>query len=61
MIIYYKYIAKDVETRFGTSNSELDTPLKAKTYSCLKDDKDEDRKAKDSKRGVIKIKLKFHG
>ena len=57
----YKDIAKDVATRFGTSNSELDISLKAKTYTCLKDDKDEDKKAKSTKRDVTKIKLKFHG
>ena len=79
----YKNIAKDVETRFDTSNSELDRPLlksknnwinerwirwknhervcalRAKTYSYLKDNNDEDKKEKGTKRCVIKRKLKF--
>ena len=33
--------------------------LKAKTYSYLKDNNDEDKKAKDTKKCVIKRKLKF--
>ena len=33
--------------------------LRAKTYSYLKDNNDEDKKAKDTKKRVIKIKLKF--
>ena len=79
----YKNIAKDVETRFDTSNSELDRPLlksknnwinerwirwknqeivcslRVKTYSYLKDNNDEDKKEKGTKRCVIKRKLKF--
>ena len=83
----YKDIAKDVETRFDTSNYELDRPLpktkkkkvtglvkdelrgkvmikfavglRAKTYSYLIDDGSEDKKAKVTKKCVIKRKLKF--
>ena len=82
----YKDIAKDVETRFDTSNYELDRPLpkgknkkviglmkdelggkimtkfvglRAKTYSYLIDDSSEDKKAKGTKKCVIKRKLKF--
>ena len=33
--------------------------LRAKTYSYLKNNNDEDKKAKDTKRCVIKRKLKF--
>ena len=33
--------------------------LRAKTCSCLKDNNDEDKKAKDTKKCVIKRKLKF--
>ena len=80
----YKDIAEDVETRFDTSNYELDRPLpkgknkkviglmkdelggkimtkfvglRAKTYSYLIDDGSEDKKTKDTKMPVIKIKL----
>ena len=82
----YKDIAEDVETRFGTSDFELDKPLpkgknkkviglmidelsgqimnkyfglRAKIYSYLKDNNDEDKKAKGTKKCVIKRKLKF--
>ena len=82
----YKNIAEDVETRFDTSNFEIDWPLpkgknkeviglmkdelggqimkkivglRAKTYSYLKDNNDEDKKAKGTKMCVIKRKLKF--
>ena len=87
----YKDIAEDAETRFDTSNYELecnsiDRPLpkgkkkkvigllknelggkimtkivglSAKTYSYLIDDSSEDKKAKDTKKCVIKRKLKF--
>ena len=82
----YKDIAEDVETRFETSNFEVDRPLpkgkikkvigimkdkldrkimkefiglKAKTYSYLKDNNDEDKKPKGTKKCVIKRKLKF--
>ena len=82
----YKDIAQDVETRFDTSNYELDRPLpkgknkkviglmkdelgrirmiefvglRAKTYSYLIDDSSEDKKAKGTKKCVIKRKLKF--
>ena len=69
----YKDIAEDVETRFDTSNVEIDRPLpmgknekvigliwlRAKTYSYLKDNSDEDKKAKETKKRVIKkLKLK---
>ena len=33
--------------------------LIAKTYSCLKDNNDEDKKAKDTKKWVIKRNLNF--
>ena len=33
--------------------------LKAKTYSYLTDNNNEDKKAKDTKKCVVKIKLKF--
>ena len=73
----YKTVAEDVETRFDTSNFELDRAvpkgkkkddielmkdelgrkimkeffgLRAKTYSYLKDNNDEDKKAKVTKR-----------
>ena len=73
----YKTVAEDVETRFDTSNFELDRAvpkekkkddielmkdelgrkimkelfgLRAKTYSYLKDNTDEDKKAKVTKR-----------
>ena len=82
----YKDIAKDVETRFDTSNYELERPLskgkykkviglmkdelgeklmtkfvglKVKTYSYLIDDGSDDKKAKRTKKCVIKRKLKF--
>ena len=82
----YKDIAEDVESRFDTSNYELDRPLpkgknekviglmkdelggkimtkfvglRAKTYSYLIDDGSEDKKAKGTKKCVIKRKLKF--
>ena len=82
----YKGIAEDVETKFDTSNYELDKPLpkiknkkviglmkdelgekimkefvglRAKTYSYLIDDGSEDKKAKGTKKCVIKRKLKF--
>ena len=80
----YKDIAEDTETRFVTSNYELNRPLtkgknkkviglmkdelggkimktfvglRAKTY--IADDGNEDRKAKGTKKCVIKRKLKF--
>ena len=80
----YKDIAKDVETRFDTSNYELDRPLpkaenkrviglmkdelggkimtkfvglRTKTYSYLIDDGSEDKKAKGTKKCVIKKNL----
>ena len=79
----YKYIAEDVETRFDTSNYELDRPLpkrkkenviglmkyelggrimkkfvglRANAYSYLID---ENKKAKTTKKSVIKRKLRF--
>ena len=77
----YKDIAEDVETRFDTSNYELDRPLprrknknviglmkdeleqkeqtSARSYSYLIADGSEDKKAKDTKKCVIKRKLKF--
>ena len=87
----YKDIAQDFETRFDTSNYELEcnfieiplfkgknkkviglmkdelggkimtkfVGLRAKTYSYLIDRGSEDKKAKDTKKCVIKRKLKF--
>ena len=82
----YKGIAEDVETKFDTSNYELDkllpkiknkkviglmkdelgekimkefVGLRAKTYSYLIDDGSEDKKARGTKKCVIKRKLKF--
>ena len=82
----YKDIAEDVETRFDTSNYELDRPLpkgknkklirlikdelgrkiltkfvglRAKTYIYLIDDGTSDKKAKDTKKCVIKRNLNF--
>ena len=82
----YKDIAKDVESRFDTSNYELDRPLpkiknkkvtgsmkdelgrnimekfaglRAKTYNYLRDDASEDKKAKSTKKSIIKRKPKF--
>ena len=79
----YKDIAEDVETRFDTSNYELDRPfpkgknkkviglmkdelggqimkefvgLRAKTYSYLKDNNDEDKKRKRHKKVCHKKK-----
>ena len=77
----YKDIAEDVETRFETSNFEIDRPLpkgknkkviglmkdelggkikkkfvglRAKTYSYLKDNNDEDKKAKVTTKVCVK-------
>ena len=82
----YKCIVEDVETRFDTSNYELERPLpkgknkkviglikdklggkimtkfvglREKANSYLIDDGSEDKKAKGTKRCVIKRKLKF--
>ena len=82
----YKDIAKDIETRFDTSNFESDRPfpkgknknvfglmkdksgrkimkefveLRAKTYSYLKDNHNEDEKIKGTKKCFLKGKLKF--
>ena len=82
----YKDIAEDVETRFDTSNYELERllpkgknkkvialmkdelgtkvmtkflGLRAKTYSYLIDDSSKDKKAKGTKKCVIKRKLKI--
>ena len=82
----YKDITEDVETRFDTSNFEIDrllpqgknkkviglikdklggkimkefVGLRAKTYSYLKDKNNEDKKARSTKKCVIKSKLKF--
>ena len=77
----YKDIAEDVETRFDTSNFEIDKPeinrqkviglmkdelggqimeefvgLRAKTYSYLKDNNDEDKKRKRHKKVCHKKK-----
>ena len=80
----YKDIGEDFETRFDTSNLEIDRPkgknkkviglmkdelggqtmkelfgLRAKTYSYLKENNDEDKNTKGIKKCVIKRKLKF--
>ena len=82
----YKAIAEDVETKFDTSNFEIDRPLpkgkskkviglmkhelggqimkefiglRAKTYGYLKENNDEDKKSKGTKKGIIKRKLTF--
>ena len=82
----YKDSAEDVETRFVTTNYELDRPLskgkkykviglmkdelggeimrkfvvlRVKTYSFSIDDGSEDKKTKDTKKRVIKRKLKL--
>ena len=82
----YKNIAKDVKTRFDTSNDELNRPLskgknkkvvglmkdklsgkimttfvglRPKTYNYLIDYGSKDKKAKGTKEGVIKVKLKI--
>ena len=68
----YADIAKDVEARFDTSNYELERPLpkgknkkvvglmkeRAKTYSYLTDNNDGNKKAKGTKKCIIKRKLK---
>ena len=82
----YKDITKNVETRFNSSNFEIDRPftkgksksiigiikngldeqimnkfvvLRAKIYSYLKGNKDENKKAKDTKKCTVKRKPKF--
>ena len=65
------FLTEDVETRFDTSNVEVDRLLlmgkngkkneRAKTYSYLKDSNDEDKKAKGTKKLFHKRKLKFKG
>ena len=81
----YKYVAEDLETRFDTSNFEIEKPLPkgkntkiiglmidelggqimkefvglgAKTYSYLKDNNDEDKNAKSTKK-CVKGNLNF--
>ena len=44
---------------FRWENKEEFAVLKVKTYSYLTDNNDEDKKAKDTKKCVVKIKLKF--
>ena len=83
---FYKDIANDVESRFDTSNDEVNRPLptgknkkviglmkdelggkiiteyvtlRPKTYSYLTDDAEEDKKAKGTKKCVIKRMIKF--
>ena len=85
-MIFTKISQKDVETRFDTSNFQIDRPLpkgknkkviglmkdelggqiikefvgwRAKTCSYLKDNNDENEKAKGTKKCVIKWKIKF--
>ena len=71
---FYKDIANVVEKRFDTSNFEVNRPLltgknkkftefvtlRPKTYSYLTDDCKEDKKAKGTKKCVIKRMLKFN-
>ena len=71
---FYKDIANDVEKRFDTSNYEADRPLatgknkkvigliywRPKTYSYLTDDCKEDKRAKGTKKCVIKRMIKFN-
>ena len=71
---FYKDIADVVEKRFDTSNFEVNRPLltgknkkftefvtlRPKTYSYLTDDCKEDKKAKGTKKCVIKRMLKFN-
>ena len=60
---FYKDIANDVEKRFDTSNYEVNRPLptgiRPKTYSYLTDDGKEDKKAKGTKKFIIKRMIKF--
>ena len=56
----YRDIAKDVKTRFdGKKIMTKLVGLRAKTYSYFADDGSEDKKAKGTKKCVIKRKLKF--
>ena len=70
----YKELAEDVEIRFDTSSFEMDRPSpkgknrkvityskikNGNTYSYLKDNNDEDKKAKGTKKCIIKRKLTF--
>ena len=84
---FYKDIANDMESRFDTSNYEVNRPLptgknkkviglmkdelggkiitefvtlRPKTYSYLTDEGKEDKKAKGTKKCVIKRMIKFH-
>ena len=57
---FYKDIANDVEDRFDTSNYEVYRPLPNKTYSYLTDDFKEDKKAKGTKKCVVKRMIKFN-
>ena len=60
----YKDIADDAETRFGTSNFELQRPLppeknKSKISTYLKSNNDAAKKEKNTKKGVIIRKPNF--
>ena len=60
----YKDIADDAETRFATSNFELQRPLppeknKAKISTYLKSNNDAAKKEKNTKKGVIIRKPNF--
>ena len=68
---FYKNITNDVEKRFDTSNYEVNRPLptgknkkviglRPKTYSYLINDCKEDKKAKGTKKCVIKRMIKFN-
>ena len=54
---FYKDISNDVENRFDTSNYEVNRP---KTYSFVTDDGKEDKKAKGTKKCIIKKMIKFN-
>ena len=60
----YKDIADDAETRFGTSNFELERPLppeknKAKISTYLKSNNDAVKKEKNTRKGAIIRKPSF--
>ena len=58
---FYKDITQDVQERFDTSNYSFDRPqpLRPKTYSYMTDEFIEMKKAKGTKKCVIKKMLKF--
>ena len=48
-----------MKDEFGGQTMKEFVRLRSKTYSYLKDNNDEDKKAKGTKKRAIKIKLKF--